>query len=241
MAAGVEQAVVVCPFLTPAYQASRSCKKELSYADTREVAIVPVMLAHNWEPSEWLGLVTAGLLNAATDEERLELCLQALQSELMFTVGDLITAEQPEEEAPERAREVNKKPARAFCHALTALYICDTADPLPESNLERTTMELSDLTASHCHWEELKGLGCKFYRNVHTKRYISFDPIAEQVLSVCGQSEEDEWLLLVDQSDQSPRRAVIIKNKNSGRFLAVKGRGLVGLESYTDECKWFLD
>lgn len=62
IAAGVEEAVVICPFLTPEYQASRSCKKELSYADTREVIIVPVMLAKSWEASEWLGLITAGLL-----------------------------------------------------------------------------------------------------------------------------------------------------------------------------------
>lgn len=62
MAAGVEEAVVICPFMTPAYQASRSCKKELNYADSREVVIVPVMLANNWEASEWLGLITAGLL-----------------------------------------------------------------------------------------------------------------------------------------------------------------------------------
>lgn len=62
MAAGVEEAAVICPFMTPAYQASRNCKKELSYADAREVAIVPIMLADGWEASEWLGLITAGLL-----------------------------------------------------------------------------------------------------------------------------------------------------------------------------------
>jgi len=62
MAAGVEEAAVICSFMTPAYQASRNCKKELSYADTREVIMVPVMLTHNWEASEWLGLITAGLL-----------------------------------------------------------------------------------------------------------------------------------------------------------------------------------
>lgn len=62
MAAGVEAAVVICPFMTAAYQASRSCKKELNYADTREVIIVPIMLESSWEATEWLGLITAGLL-----------------------------------------------------------------------------------------------------------------------------------------------------------------------------------
>lgn len=62
MAAGVEEAVVVCPFMTPAYQASRSCKKELSYADVRQVPVVPIMVTRNWEASEWLGLLTAAQL-----------------------------------------------------------------------------------------------------------------------------------------------------------------------------------
>lgn len=62
MAAGVEGAVVVCPFMTPAYQASRSCKKELNYADARQVLFVPIMVTKNWEASEWLGLLTAGQL-----------------------------------------------------------------------------------------------------------------------------------------------------------------------------------
>lgn len=62
MAAGVEEAAVICPFMTPAYQASQCCKKELNYAEKRQVIIVPVMLTNNWEASEWLGLITAGLL-----------------------------------------------------------------------------------------------------------------------------------------------------------------------------------
>lgn len=52
MAAGVEEAAVICPFMTPAYQASQCCKKELNYAETRQVIIVPVMLTNNWEASE---------------------------------------------------------------------------------------------------------------------------------------------------------------------------------------------
>lgn len=62
MAAGVEEAAVICPFMTPAYQASQCCKKELNYAEKRQVIIMPAMLTNNWEASEWLGLITAGLL-----------------------------------------------------------------------------------------------------------------------------------------------------------------------------------
>lgn len=68
-----------------------------------------------------------------------------------------------------------------------------------------------------------------------------YDPVLEEVLCTSGPSECEEWLLLADQSDQSSRRAVIIKNKNSGRFLAIQGGVLIGQESYNEDCKWFLD
>lgn len=68
-----------------------------------------------------------------------------------------------------------------------------------------------------------------------------YDPVLEEVFCTSAQSECEEWLLLVDQSDQSPRRAVIIKNKNSGRFLAIQDGGFAGLDSYNEDCKWFLD
>ncbi|KAK7929495.1 hypothetical protein WMY93_005890 [Mugilogobius chulae] len=153
--------------------------------------------------------------NAATDEEKFEACLQSLEAELMFNAGHLITVEQPEVEGdPEEAKEqLKKKPGRAFCHALSLLYICD---PLTELDLEKTPVELTDQAAQNCYWEEVKGQGCKFYRNSQTKRYLGYDSDSEQVFSVSDQSECEEWLLLVDQSDQSPNRAVIIKTKTQG-------------------------
>lgn len=54
-------------------------------------------------------------------------------------------------------------------------------------------------------------------------------------------SEAEEWLLLVDQTDQSHERAIIIKNKHCGRFLAIQNGSFVGLMSYSEECKWFLE
>lgn len=54
-------------------------------------------------------------------------------------------------------------------------------------------------------------------------------------------SESEEWQLLVDQTDQSHQRAVIIKNKSSGKFLAVRHGHLIGLTSYNQDCKWFLE
>lgn len=67
-----------------------------------------------------------------------------------------------------------------------------------------------------------------------------FDSFGETVYSASGPSACEEWQLLVDQTDQSPQRAVVIKNKHSGRFLAVRGGRLVGVTSHNEDCKWIL-
>ncbi|XP_019130430.1 uncharacterized protein LOC109142154 [Larimichthys crocea] len=181
MAAGVEDAVVICPFMTPAYQASRNCKKELNYADTREVIMVPVMLANNWEASEWLGLITAGLLwvdfrNAGNDEEHFELCIRSLEEEIMFNAGHLLTVEEPPSDVvdqPEASKPcLKKKPGRGFCHALSKLYIHESGEELTNLTDSRNTVALSETSGDYCYWEEIKGNGCKYYRNVVTHRYL---------------------------------------------------------------------
>lgn len=62
----------------------------------------------------------------------------------------------------------------------------------------------------------------------------------KRVHSEASPSVCEEWQLLVDQTDQSHQRAVIIKNKHSGTFLAVQNGHFVGLTSYNEDCKWFL-
>lgn len=79
----------------------------------------------------------------------------------------------------------------------------------------------------------------KFQANLVS--FSGYDPESEEFFCTPSRSECEEWLLLVDQSDHSPRRAVIIKNKNPGRFLAIQDGGFTGLESYNEDCKWFLD
>ncbi|CAF1139555.1 unnamed protein product [Rotaria sordida] len=62
MAEGVENASVIVCFMTPTYQASENCQQELQFAKTQRVPIVACRLTHNWKPTGWLGLITAGLL-----------------------------------------------------------------------------------------------------------------------------------------------------------------------------------
>ncbi|XP_039654392.1 uncharacterized protein LOC120557822 [Perca fluviatilis] len=251
MAAGVEEACVICPFMTPAYQASRSCKKELNYADSREVPVVPVMLANDWEASEWLGLITAGLLwvdfrNAENDEEHFEMRLRSLEEEIMFIAGHLLEVEKPareEVDLPEPSKpHLKKKPGRRFRHALSDLYIYDLGEQDEQSTGDtRNTVALNQTLGDQCYWVEVKGDGCKYYRNAVTDRYLGFDPSSEQVHSEASPSMSEEWLLLADQTDQSHQRAVVIKNKHSGRFLAVQNGHFIGLTSYNEDCKWFLE
>ncbi|XP_028299338.1 uncharacterized protein LOC114461451 isoform X2 [Gouania willdenowi] len=246
MAAGVEEAAVICPFMTPSYQASRNCKKELNYADTREVTIIPVMLADNWEASEWLGLITAGLLwvdfrRAEEDEEQFDLCVRSLEEEILFNAGHLLTVRKPSDE-DEDAAEVKKKkkPGRGFLHALTQLYIQDTEEQTEPVEGSRVPVQLSESSTVGCYWEEIKGKGCKYYRNVFTRRYLGFDPTEDTLHCDPRPSESEEWLLLMDQSEKSHHRAVIIRHKQSGSFLAVSNGCCRGLTSYDEDCKWFL-
>lgn len=68
-----------------------------------------------------------------------------------------------------------------------------------------------------------------------------FDPVEDRVYSDRSPSGSEEWQLLVDQTDTSHRRAVIIKHKRSEIFLAVQNCQFVGQTSYNEDCKWILD
>ena len=52
---------VVC-LVSSKYQQSKNCKRELCYCDIRNVPVFPVKVEENYEASDWLGLMTAGLL-----------------------------------------------------------------------------------------------------------------------------------------------------------------------------------
>lgn len=36
----------------------------------------------------------------------------------------------------------------------------------------RNTVELNETPGAHCYWEEIKGNGCKYYKNAVTNRYL---------------------------------------------------------------------
>ncbi|CAM4807607.1 unnamed protein product [Rotaria magnacalcarata] len=78
MADGVENAAVVCCFMTPDYEKSENCKLELQYAKKRGKRIIPCILGDKaWKPSSWLGLITAGEQYINLRDESVEnICLK---------------------------------------------------------------------------------------------------------------------------------------------------------------------
>jgi hypothetical protein len=90
MADGVENAAVVCCFMTPKYQNSRNCEKELLYAERRRVSIIPCRLTRDWEPSTWLGLLIAGLVWVdfrETTEANVDLKIDKLIDQIRVVAG----------------------------------------------------------------------------------------------------------------------------------------------------------
>lgn len=67
LAEGVENCRVIVCFLTPEYQKSEYCKKELRYASELHKPVLPILVGSNdktieWKPSHWLGFTIADLL-----------------------------------------------------------------------------------------------------------------------------------------------------------------------------------
>ncbi|CAF3715026.1 unnamed protein product [Adineta steineri] len=64
LAEGVENAAVVCCFMTPNYEKSYFCQLELQYAQKRQKRIIPCMLTDTkvWKPSDWLESITKDLV-----------------------------------------------------------------------------------------------------------------------------------------------------------------------------------
>jgi hypothetical protein len=67
LAEGVENCCVIVCFLTPEYQDSEYCKRELRYASELHKPIIPIMIGSDdktikWKPSQWLGFTITDLI-----------------------------------------------------------------------------------------------------------------------------------------------------------------------------------
>lgn len=92
MAEGVENCCVIVCFLTPEYQKSEYCKKELRYASELHKPVLPILLGSSdktieWKPSHWLGFTIADLLyldftnvNHANLEQKVDELIEKIHS-----------------------------------------------------------------------------------------------------------------------------------------------------------------
>ncbi len=95
MADGIENAAVVCCFMTPDYEKSLECKYELQYAQKRRKTIIPCLLTDKkvWNPSTWLRQITACL-------EAIDFCntsdsdTDSTTSELIYRIRERPTTSQ---------------------------------------------------------------------------------------------------------------------------------------------------
>lgn len=90
MAAGVENAEVLCCFLTPKYQDSVACKDELTYAKERGVCIIPIRLIAGWKPTGWLGFTITGhkWIDFRDIDTNIDVRIEQLIKEIQMLVGN---------------------------------------------------------------------------------------------------------------------------------------------------------
>jgi hypothetical protein len=64
MADGIENAAIVCCFITSKYQGSPYCKKELLYTENRGIPVIPCLMDSDpqWMPTGWLGYTIIDIL-----------------------------------------------------------------------------------------------------------------------------------------------------------------------------------
>ncbi|CAF3294391.1 unnamed protein product [Rotaria socialis] len=62
MVLAVQEAAVVICFMTPKYQDYPACKNELQYATVLRKPVIPCLLTPDWQQSDRLGFITAGLI-----------------------------------------------------------------------------------------------------------------------------------------------------------------------------------
>jgi hypothetical protein len=94
MAEGVENAAVICCFLTPQYQDSVACKDELTYAKERRVCIIPIRLMKDWKPTGWLGFSITGLkyINFCDITTNMDLKINQLIDEIQMLAGQKLSS-----------------------------------------------------------------------------------------------------------------------------------------------------
>ncbi|CAF3914750.1 unnamed protein product [Rotaria sp. Silwood2] len=85
---GVENSWAVVCFLTQAYQDSKNCQAELTYAKEQRKNIIPVYMQSSWKPSGYLGIILAGAIYIKGSSSSTESLTTAIVEKLQMISSD---------------------------------------------------------------------------------------------------------------------------------------------------------
>eukprot|EP01137_Pigoraptor_chileana_P000573 Opistho-2@36966 len=249
MAQGVDNAAVICCFMNEDYVESKNCKRELSYADSADVPIVPCMCAAGWKSHGWLGILTAGLLWIDFRQpDNINKSISSLTREIMHRAGSSLVV-RPRSAASTswavvKKADLEKKPGRAFKNSKTGLFLAESGEvKVHEASGHRSTLTLLDDYADACYWiEEHQGKGSEilYFKNYVTGSYLGFDPNGDYVYTKSQHYGAEEWILTADETTSSGERSVVIFANYGKKHLAVVDGQLTGVSHHTPECVWEL-
>lgn len=255
MARGVDNAAVICCFMTSDYTGSRNCKKELNYADAQSKSIVPVMCEKGFKAQGWLGIITAGLLwidfreGTVFDNSLTSLAkeiVNALDSDVPETAIKLSKSEMPKEAAAASVPEVDiqKKPGRAFLHKLTGQFLAESGQvKFHPASGSRSTLVLRDTAEDTSYWVEegQPKSEIHFFKNYATNGYLGYDPNGDYIYTKAQHYGAEEWILKADDQSTDGRRAVVLFANFGKKYLAIRNGKLTGVSKYSEDCIWILD
>lgn len=243
MAEAVEGAVVLVPFMTQKYMDSKNCKKELSYGDQCDKAIVPCMAQQSFKASGWLGLITAGMLwMDFRNANNIDKSIESLVKEITATCGSQVAKIAVSVSSNEAKILTTPQKGRAFIHISTNKYLAETGQVKyhPASG-SRNTLTTRDSAEDTSFWVQEKGNGgIVYFKNYHTDGYLGYDPNGDYVYTKAQHYGAEEWIMTTNHDDDTGRRAVVIFANYGKKYLTVRNGKLTGVPTATRDCIWYL-
>ena len=71
--------------------------------------------------------------------------------------------------------------------------------------------------------------------------FSGYDPDGDYTYTKSQHYGAEEWILKVDETDDSGKRAVVIFASYGKKYLAIRNGKLTGLASITPDCRWYLE
>ena len=238
--------MVVVPFLSEKYQASKNCESELSYSNTCCVDMVPCMIQPNFKAKGWLECLIAGTLWIDfRNPDNFEQSVESLVKEITAACGEKVAEITLKVTSEETKQLVTPQKGRAFIHISTNKYLADTASSW-SSRRGRGTLNVLDTPEDASFWVQEKGRNEEtdseivFLKNYATHDYLAYDPFLDSISTNLDYYGAAEWILMTDENDDTGRRAVIIFANYGKKYITVRDGQLTGVDDVSTDCRWYL-